>query len=380
MINEESFYTPKLRVLVVSPNLLAGGAERWLSDLVGHAATVQYVRVIAVNKAKAEGPLLGVRCPVTLVDGDERAAEQAVRDVKEQYDVVMYWGLSGLDLRFTQRPVVHVIHFSAYEELYPNDQWMRMAQGQTNANYLACVSESGVEAFDKDRRAKTDVRVIHNGVDVERTRPIYGRKWQRKQWGLEDGETALLYLGRFSTEKGPERLIQALAELPESFKVIMYGWGVLADSLRKEARAFPGRVIFPQPRMASLGDVYEAADMVVLPSNSEAFPMVMIEAWQAGVPVVSAGFSTIHELERKYKRELVEKIPCPPNAGEVASGVGRVHSMEADALHERIAVCAQIALTDFTASAMVGRWELLFYDMHREWANASQYGVVEVIQ
>ena len=377
MINEEKFYTPKLRVLVLSPNLLAGGAERWLADLIRHSITVQYVRVLAVEKDGNTGPLLTVGCPVTIVDG-EGETSKAVKAVTEQYDVILYWGLRGVDLRWTGKPVIHVVHFSAKDKLFPDDEWLKWSLGQTNANYLACVSQSGVESFPASKRSKTQVKVIHNGVDVERTRPIHGRDWQRKQWGLSDNRVACLFMGRLSPEKGPERLIGALQYLPEEYVAVVHGWGAMASELRKVASHVPGRVIFPQPRLHALGDVYGAADVVVMPSNAEAFPIVMLEAWQAGVPVVASRFATVDELEQKYARKLVESIACLPTAEDVANGI--LATWTDEGLQERIGFCLQMAITDYSASAMCGKWETYFYEIQRQWMDVSQYGVVEVIQ
>jgi len=376
MIFEESFYKPKLKVLALTPGLAPGGAEAWLSSLIRHSHAVQFTRVIAVTKdgESVKGPVVDTAgVPVSVVHGGPQEAIKAVKQVGENYDVIMYWGLEPMDLRFTGRPVVHVIHFSAHEHTNEGHEAFRLTFGATHANFLACVSESGIASFAAHKRKKTDVRVIHNGVDVERTRPIHGRQIQRAAWGLREHEIACLYVGRFARGKGPEKLIEAVSMLDDNHVAVIYGWGHMYQHLRELAKASSARVVFPQPRLSGLGDVYAAADVLVIPSSSEAFPLVLIEGWQAGVPVTCAHFETIDELEDKHEMEMVYRIPCPPSAEDVAVGVRMAKQMP----EEQLATLQRIALSEYTASAAAGRWERYFYEVHRKWMMSSEFGVTE---
>lgn len=378
MINDSPIYTPKLRVLVLTPGLAPGGAEQCLATLIRHSMTVQYVRVIAADMQPSMEQVAIWGCPVTHTEGAEQGVVKAVSEVQEQYDVILYWGLRPMDLSFTGRPVVHCSHGSSSE--VGVTPYMQII-GETSANFLAAVSESGIETFSEEARKKTQVQVIHNGADVERTRPIYGRDWQRKQWGLSDQQKVCLYVGRFFDGKGAEVLIESLQYLPEEYVAVLYGWGAQGPQLRRMASKFPGRVLFPQPRLKGLGDVYGAADVVCIPSSSEAFPLVLIEAWQAGVPVVCSEFATIDELEEKHGTALVCRTSCPPSPSELATAIRSWDPQSGYATDDQkiVADALQIALTEYSASAMCGRWESFFYQCHQQWMLVSQFGAVEVI-
>jgi glycosyltransferase involved in cell wall biosynthesis len=97
----------------------------------------------------------------------------------------------------------------------------------------------------------------------------------------------VLYVGRFSREKGGIlELVQALALLPESVRMIVAGDG----PLRNELEALIDKLTLRQ-RVELLGlqstaqveNLYSLAALVVLPSVNEMLPRVMQEAWNAGL-------------------------------------------------------------------------------------------------
>lgn len=384
MLNEQPFAEPKLRVLALTPTLLAGGAEQHLASLIRHSLAVKYVGVISLEGWEGYPTTLdgSMSCPVykhKVNPGEDHsnAIARAVRKRRKlNYDLVMYWGFSAIDLSFLDVPVVHVQHASGMETgNHHHKEWLRQ-KAESNAHFHVAVSASAVYSFSERIRDKAKIHVIHNGADVERTREVYGREWQREHWGIPEDKKVMLYVGRFFEGKGCETALQSLAYLPEDYVLVLYGWGKMADDLRKMAKSFPGRVYFPQPRIRGLGDIYAAADMVVLPSETEAFPLVMVEAWQAGVPLVCSQFNTLLECEARYNNDnhLAYHIPCPPSPKDVAEKV-----LEVDPNSKIVLDALDIGLNELTASKMVGRWEKFFYWAVAQWQDSGIHGAVEVI-
>lgn len=386
MLNQEPFHSPKLRVLAISPALLPGGAEQHLTTLIRHAKTIKYVGIISINHYGNPIPAVlaetvSMACPhhaIYIEEGETppAAINRGVSSITAGYDVILYWGLADLDLRWTKRPVIHISHASGVEKANKTHFDFVLRTGASNANFHVAVCRSGITSFARDVQELGDIQVIHNGADVERSRPIHGREWQRNRWGISDQDKLLLYVGRFYDGKGADVALQSLSYLPDNYKICLHGWGSQADQLRSMAQAFKGRVIFPQPRFHGLGDVYAAADMVVIPSASEAFPLVLVEAWQSACPVVCSDFSTLRECEEVYTggMELAWHIPCPPSPRELADAV-----LQVDPADPRVMRALQVGLTSLTASAMVGRWEAFMYDCMRQWHDQGRLGIVETI-
>lgn len=121
----------------------------------------------------------------------------------------------------------------------------------------------------------------------------------RPAWG-EEGARKLLYVGRIAPEKGVEVLLEAFARVRASYpregpKLTIAGYdyrgGVYGDSFRRRvedssvasAVTFAGHV----PYGPELFGLYDSHDVLVLPSFTEGFPQVILEAMARGLPVVA---------------------------------------------------------------------------------------------
>jgi D-inositol-3-phosphate glycosyltransferase len=142
------------------------------------------------------------------------------------------------------------------------------------------------------------IDVVHPGVDLELFRPG-DRAAARTALGLGAAEQVVAFAGRIQPLKAPDILLHAAARLTERFgrlRVLIAGGpsgsGLQApDGLVRLAAelGITGRVTFlpPQSR-AELVTVLRAADLVAVPSYSESFGLVALEAQACGTPVVAA--------------------------------------------------------------------------------------------
>jgi D-inositol-3-phosphate glycosyltransferase len=138
------------------------------------------------------------------------------------------------------------------------------------------------------------IDVVHPGVDLEVFTP--GDKLAaRARLGLAADEQVLVFVGRIQPLKAPDVLLRAAAKLPGVRVVIAggpSGSGMAApDSLVRLADdlGMAERVTFLPPQSREdLVTVYRAADLVAVPSYSESFGLVAVEAQACGTPVVAA--------------------------------------------------------------------------------------------
>ncbi len=125
------------------------------------------------------------------------------------------------------------------------------------------------------------------------------RHGARHALDLPDDAPVLLFVGRIQPLKAPDVAVEALARLgrPDALLLIVGGASgqegddevrhlhQLIDELgvRDQVRFVP-----PQPHHI-LSTYYRAADVVVVPSRSESFGLVALEASACGIPVVASG-------------------------------------------------------------------------------------------
>lgn len=171
-------------------------------------------------------------------------------------------------------------------------------------------------------RARPDViRVVEPGVDLDVFTLEVDRNAARQALG---GGRILLFVGRLQPLKAPDLAVRTLAALDDLLPddgiptrlVVVGGAGgngsgaVDPPALRRLARRLGvhDRVAFLTPRrQPELAMLYRAADVVLMPSYSESFGLVALEAQATGTPVVAAAVGGLrHVVEDGAGGRLVD--------------------------------------------------------------------------
>lgn len=138
------------------------------------------------------------------------------------------------------------------------------------------------------------IDVVHPGVDLDVFTPG-DKSAARAAIGLADNEPVLAFVGRIQPLKAPDVLLRAAAKLP-GVRVLVAG-GPSGSGLAEpdtlirlaDELGITDRVTFLPPQSREeLVNVYRAADLVAVPSYSESFGLVAVEAQACGTPVVAA--------------------------------------------------------------------------------------------
>jgi glycosyltransferase involved in cell wall biosynthesis len=167
--------------------------------------------------------------------------------------------------------------------------WREAARQFPSAHRIVAVSDALRDHLEQDYGVNGNrIDVITNGVSPPHR--AADRQRLRAQFGLPTDATVLLYLGRIEKNKGIERVWPYLEHDPRS-RLVVVGEGSDEPRLRAAAERLknPASVRF-------VGGVAEdvkqrmlvAADVLVLPSDAEGQPIVMVEALAAGTPVYAS--------------------------------------------------------------------------------------------
>ncbi len=149
-----------------------------------------------------------------------------------------------------------------------------------NASEAVFISDIVRHQFQKKLRLRV-ARSIYNGVDqnVFCPQPATRRFATRENFGLHRGHNVALFVGRFVEKKGLHKLHALARETPET-RWVFIGRGPI-DPRRWNA---PNVRVCDQMQPSQLADWYNAADLLVLPSVGEGFPLVVQEAIACGLP------------------------------------------------------------------------------------------------
>lgn len=225
-----------------------------------------------------------------------------------------YWlsGLVGHRIKHElDLPFVSTFHTLAKVKAEGGDfepEWRERAE----AEIIGCADAICVSCTEEERQFRRlygnpagKIEIIAPGVEHAFFAPG-DRAGARNALGLPADSPVLLFVGRIQPLKGPDVAVRALAELrrPDAVLLIVGGASgvdgaeelALVESLAAELGvADQIRVIEPQPHHI-LSTYYRAADAVIVPSRSESFGLVALEASACGIPVVASGVGGLLSL------------------------------------------------------------------------------------
>lgn len=273
------------------------------------------VRVIHLNV----GPVDGVtKEELPALIPDLAAAFKGALTSGTSYDLIHshYWISGKVAMPVAQElgiPLVHTMHTTARVKN------LNLAEGETPEPMIRVQGESQVVAAADALIANTDaeaaslvslyeacpdsVFVVSPGVNLANFTPGNGRELARKNLDIEAKGNVIAFVGRIQPHKGPEILIRAISEMvthspqlrPELTVLIVGGASgsntAEVDRLRELVSwlGIDSIVKFlPPADRTNLPDYYRAADLVCVPSYSESFGLVALEAQACGTPVVAS--------------------------------------------------------------------------------------------
>lgn len=170
------------------------------------------------------------------------------------------------------------------------------------------------------------IRVIHNGVDINKFKPAEDKRSVKVELGFNPDDIAIVSVGRLYARKGLFTLIESIPAVTKRFpnaKFIISGKGQ-SDEMHKlityaEKLGVKNNIIFtgyyPDKKLPKL---YQAADVYAFSTFYEHHPFAVLEALSTGLPVVTTNVGGIHETITNGKNGFM----CQPfNAQEFSDSI-----------------------------------------------------------
>lgn len=172
----------------------------------------------------------------------------------------------------------------------------------------------------------------------------------------------VIAVGRLDYQKGFDRLIQAWELVQHTgkftdWKLDIYGQGEWQEMLQQmiDKAELQNTVCLNRPTK-QIGKEYVKSDMLVMSSNYEGFPMVMIEAMACGLPVVSFDYKCGPKdiIQRGINGLLV------PNGDIQALADAMMKVMEDEAYRKMLSLNARKVVDTYSEQAVMAQWIRLF--------------------
>lgn len=136
--------------------------------------------------------------------------------------------------------------------------------------------------------AEARMDVVENGISPRSGAALAPRS------GGEGGRKRIVFAGRFDRQKGFDTYVEALRRLGDEARGLAIGRAIVSDAALGN---LPPNVeiLGWQPR-ARVMELYAQADLLLMPSRWEGFPLVALEAMQAGLPVFASRVGGLQDI------------------------------------------------------------------------------------
>ena len=352
--------SPRLDVLAYTDAVETGGAEVSLSNLLVELPQALTVGVMGVDHEIVDWVARKrPSCPRWVVRAAEHKRElrgnvehlQAVARIRPRVlhaNLRVPWACSAAIAAGLAVPGVRVV---AVEQLplpvNPGLQrWRKRATSLRLAAHVAVGTRSARELERDIGLPEGWVDVVYNGVPqlelAEQARvsesPVVGS------------------LGRLAPQKGYDVLVRALAELPDVHAVIV------GDGEERERLQGLATELGVSERLHILGweddprNYLTSFDLFVLPSRYEGFPLSIVEAMQAGLPVVASDVGSVAEALDSERAGL---LVAPDDVGALVRAIAGLLADEER--RARLGAHArEVALARYTSRAMADGFMRLY--------------------
>jgi glycosyltransferase involved in cell wall biosynthesis len=213
--------------------------------------------------------------------------------------------LATLAKKMTGVPFVFTTHFHPEWSMWGGDKrkmlrkvYDRMIGGNTlaAADIVVCVSTGEAELLKTLNLDEEKLRIVPNGVDMSNFTPMPDGKAFRKAFGIE--EPFILYAGRLASNKGLDHLVRAFSRIHkekglEDLRLVLVGEDMdMRAGLEKltDKEGLQDKVTFTGHIKDDdlFRSAYGACEVFALPSDYEAFGIVLLEAMCCQKPCVAS--------------------------------------------------------------------------------------------
>jgi glycosyltransferase involved in cell wall biosynthesis len=288
----------RIKLMIITPTLECGGSEKFVSLVCEHInAAVFSVCLVVIDNSK---PFYAIKNPlIEIIDLKKTrvlfslpAIKKAVNHCKPDiifstanhlnlYLAIFKNRFAG-NIKFAAREA-NIVSINSKEAKFPvlYNRLIKIFYGRFDV--IICQSVCMQQDL-----------LSHYHIGIEKTRVIYnateaiGNTMVKPAAQNKDRTYKFITVARLSTQKGIERIIEALGLLAIPFKYYITGDGIKKEAIQKQIDnlSLQDKVFLLGARQDPFAGM-EDADLFLMGSYYEGFPNVLLEAGALGIPVVA---------------------------------------------------------------------------------------------
>lgn len=203
--------------------------------------------------------------------------------------------------------------------------------------------------------------VIPNGINLEEFDIPYSKEECKRKFGL-NGKNVVLFVGTLYPLKGPHVLLKAIPKVIKEHEdtIFVFAGSGNVDEYKKISKElgvekyvrFTGYVDVGKPFY------YRAADVFVLPSHEEMFPMVLLEASASGLPMVVSDLDTLKCIIEEGYNGLFTKRGDEKNLADAI-----IYLLENEDVREKMGKNARKKVEDYSWERIAEETEKVYTEV-----------------
>ncbi len=240
--------------------------------------------------------------------------------------------------------------------------WLERRLTRNVAAY-ACVSQAVAEFSARLGGLREDkLIVIPNGIDVDHVESVDPANLQ--QFNIPPLRRALLYVGRLDAQKRVDRVISVFTAIAESLPghdLLIVGDGPERVRLERQSQqtSTADRIHFVGQRH-DVPSVMKSCDLLLLTSQWEGMPNVLLEAMAVGIPVVTLDVEGVAEVLGSVAQQQLVATDGGEQAVLRRLGHCAVEIVGDQELARRLGQSNRQWVAEFSVAKMVDRYQEMF--------------------
>lgn len=362
---------PRPVVFVLPAFLALGGVERFTVETMRHLAPHWRFVVVTIEALRAgQGSMHEDAAEVaTVYDLSELTGTphrlRTLELLLDWHGPALVWIMNGAPWQVNQaaaiRAMFHDIPFIDQQVYDHKAGWINRYgdAGLRAADRLIAINKKIQRVTEGTYRIPSQqIDLVYRGADTScaRRRDIDPEivAAHRIRFGLDPARPLFGVVGRLNAQKRPLDLV-ALAKKHPSVQFTWTGPGEMAGEVQKALARVPNMRLIPSK--TDLRPIYEMIDGLIVTSEFEGLPLVVLEALSMGLPMMSSDVGAIKEVLDRYGSGIVYAPPGDLAALNTTSKAFRRALPEYRAAAQREA--AQVA-EDFSSGQMAREYDASF--------------------